>query len=463
MRFFLQNAFLRAAQYVYKAIKNLINRFTQVPSQPLVSVAVGGQTSATSTSNETSALEKTTAARLASSSHRLSPFDLSDLTTRIFQHMPLGENRWLRTVSKSFLLAWEYAAKLHLFHSPVISTLGIENDITLYDKQKKEIDFLMEYKIVILERNDVPEIRKAFDKLAAFKENKDPIAFYARETHLNTINEFIIRKRIAATQDDLNDSGESNNEPGKLNCSYSFLTRFPESVLKDKALEGFWRGLTELHLNGNQLHALPDAIELLSALETLFVCGNKLSFLPSTIGQLSNLIDLKVSTNKLKVLPETIGKLNSLKWLDVSKNSLCSLPETIGDLTALSYLYVDFNPLGALPNTIGNLNELEELEVNHTQLHALPDTIGQLKMLRILYANKCKLIALPDTIIECAALEELYVVQNYLRKIPDELREDILHDFLNNPINKQQCLASQQQKPNEDNTTELASRPKIKN
>ncbi|MBS0289001.1 MAG: leucine-rich repeat domain-containing protein [Proteobacteria bacterium] len=487
MRFFLQSAFLSAIQNIYKAIKNFVNKFktsSSVPSQPPVSDAVKDQTSATSTSNETSALEKTTADRLASSPHRLSPFDLSDLTTRIFQQMPLEENRWLRTVSKSFLLAWEHAAKLHLFHPRAIPSLGIDNGITLYDKQKeeidhlmrnqqviavistlsidndtlydkqkKEIDYLIENQEAILERDDVDEIRAAFDKLATFKENKDPIAFYARETHLNTINEFIIRANIAVAQDDPEDAE-------RLNCADSRLTRFPESVLKDKALEGFWRGLTVLNLNNNQLHALPDAIGMLSALKVLYVDNNKLSVLPSTIGELSALEVLCVFLNGLKALPDTIGKLSSLKTLNVSNNRLSVLPDTIGDLTLLINLYARSNPLSALPNTIGKLNALEELHVNCAELDALPDTIGQLKKLKHLRVQFNKLTVLPDTIIECAALEELNVVQNHLCNIPDQLREDIFVDMFDNRINKKACL--KQQKTNGD-TAKLASRPKVKN
>ncbi|MBS0289000.1 MAG: hypothetical protein JSS07_03035 [Proteobacteria bacterium] len=449
MRFFLQSAFLSAIQNIYKAIKNLINRFTQAPSQPSVSDAVQDQTPAKkkivhkSTSNETSALEKTTADRLASLPRRLSPFDLSDLTTRIFQHMPLEENRWLRTVSKSFLSAWEYAAKLHLFHPPAIPSLGIDNGITLYDKQKEEIDYLMENKEAILEWDDVPEIRAAFNKLAAFKENQAPIAFYARETHLNTINEFIIRGSIAAAQDEPDQSHV-------LDCDDCHLTRFPERVLKDKALEGFWAELTMLSLDNNRLHILPDAIGLLNALQKLHVSGNNLSILPSTIGQLSNLVELKVCTNKLEVLPDTIGKLSSLEILEVSSNSLSCLPETIGDLTALIDLFADLNPLHILPDTIGKLNKLQILDVSCTYLHVLPNTIGQLKMLKYLRVNSSKLIALPDTIIECAALEQLSVVQNYLCNLPAQLREDILVDSSEKKVNRKACLADQ--KPLEDNT-----------
>ena len=67
----------------------------------------------------------------------------------------------------------------------------------------------------------------------------------------------------------------------------------------------------------NAVSALPPAFfTSLHHLTHLHLDNNQLAALPETIGQLAGLQELSLDNNQLAALPETIGQLAGLQWLD---------------------------------------------------------------------------------------------------------------------------------------------------
>jgi leucine-rich repeat protein SHOC2 len=71
--------------------------------------------------------------------------------------------------------------------------------------------------------------------------------------------------------------------------------------------------LSELHLDRNQLTAVPD-----------------------TIGNVTNLIRLNLSRNRLTVVPDTIGNLTDLLWLHLSGNRLTAVRVDLPEWTKVT-------------------------------------------------------------------------------------------------------------------------------
>ena len=101
---------------------------------------------------------------------------------------------------------------------------------------------------------------------------------------------------------------------------------------------------------------LPDNIDQLSELTTLYLEKHDLLDLPESFTLLSSLVNLYISNNWLISLPEAFGNLTSLSMLDLGYNQLESIPESIGGLINLEYLFLFNNQLTSLPETICNLN-----------------------------------------------------------------------------------------------------------
>ncbi|MBS0288530.1 MAG: hypothetical protein JSS07_00665 [Proteobacteria bacterium] len=387
-----RNAFSRTVLGIYNAINNAMNLITTQPQALITASAQQDQSLAIVPYQPQPSSEKHSFSNL--------PFEV---ISYILQQRPIFDSFRARAVNKTFLRAWQHAAQAQLFTlNPAIQHLHMDDGVKiLQDKQQKEVDYLTAKEEVILNNNrDNPKLKKAFAKLADLKGNQSLIAYHAREVAINTINEVNIRNQIY----------QSDRE---LDCSRYYLTRIPESVLKDEELKPFWTQLTKLNISYNQISVLPDAI----------------------------------------------GQLTGLREFNASYNQLTALPTTIEQLTGLEKLYVRKNALTALPNTIGKLGALTLLNANDNQIAFLPESIGQLSALERFYIHNNKLAVLPNSIIECTELQSLTVTENYLRDLPTGLNEGILrHGFLGK-VNKIGCLASQKAKPIEDNQAESEERP----
>ena len=93
------------------------------------------------------------------------------------------------------------------------------------------------------------------------------------------------------------------------------------------------KSLTELHLGGNALEALPQSIGELALLTILSAQGNHLASLPDSLGELSALTSLDLANNRLSSLPASLGQCSALRLLELSGNlQLAALPVSLGQL-----------------------------------------------------------------------------------------------------------------------------------
>ncbi|MBS0289834.1 MAG: leucine-rich repeat domain-containing protein [Proteobacteria bacterium] len=328
---------------------------------------------------------------------------------------PVSQHTYLRTVSKSFYMAWENVARNFTLGSiPAISHLNLEEDCeVLLNTQQQEIEYLTENKKAILESNEnYPAIINAFDQLAVINTTSRMLAYYAKEKCLNALNEAIIRKRI-----ELEVVGSVGLDYWKIGMiswlrrakalwlNGNFLTRFPDSLFQDETLGEFWENLTILHIRNNRLTSFPEGIRKCKALE-----------------------QIHVEDNKLTSFPESIGQCVALEWLNVSHNQLTTLPNTISQCVKLKTLFAYENRLTTLPNNMS-------------------------ATLKYLAVHSNWLISLPEDIVNCIALKKLWLTDNYLCSIPDNLREDILVVGMDgNPITKSKLLETQKKLPSKEST-----------
>ena len=160
-----------------------------------------------------------------------------------------------------------------------------------------------------------------------------------------------------------------------LEVSYNRLSEFPTmyhadqlrylrashnnfTELDPKHVRGL-TGLLELHMQHNQLSALPETLGTsCEALTGLWMGNNLLSTLPDSMAGLS-LERLDVQNNKLEALPPWTGDMRTLKFLDATNNSITRLP-SVG--ASMGHLYLYRNPVNAdAEATVTMLNDAHGL------------------------------------------------------------------------------------------------------
>ena len=106
--------------------------------------------------------------------------------------------------------------------------------------------------------------------------------------------------------------------------------------------------LTELCLEGNQLHELPASIGELRSLRELWLHGNQLAALPAELGKCASLTVLQAHHNLLRDLPDALGRLSKLQGLYLQSNKLeglAALHERVFSLLPLQNLALGQNEL----------------------------------------------------------------------------------------------------------------------
>ena len=101
------------------------------------------------------------------------------------------------------------------------------------------------------------------------------------------------------------------------------------------------------------------------------------------IGKLSSLTTLHINTNQITALPTEIGNLDSLTELPAGRNQLQALPTQFGNMGALRQLFVVSNWLSAIPTQLGRVSTLEVLYAyTHNFINTWPPELkssGRLK------------------------------------------------------------------------------------
>ncbi len=171
---------------------------------------------------------------------------------------------------------------------------------------------------------------------------------------------------------------------------------------------GFLKNLEELTINSKFLEELPEEIGELTKLKHIQLFKSKLKSLPPTIGKLCNLEELHLEC-ELETLPDQIENLKNLETLWITSPALASLPESISELTKLKKIFLKGGLFESLPESIGKLEAMEEFTVVFANnLKSLPKSISNWKQLRQLTLNSCtSLHQIPDTFDSLKSLRDL--------------------------------------------------------
>lgn len=126
--------------------------------------------------------------------------------------------------------------------------------------------------------------------------------------------------------------------------------------------------LEDIHFYQCSFEKIPESIENLSSLRSLFVQNSKLTTLPESIGNMQKLEDLDLRDTLLQSLPKSLGNLKSLKRLRVYNSKLTDLPESFSFLPALELAYLAGNNITVLPTNMAGCRALKELDLGFNAL-----------------------------------------------------------------------------------------------
>lgn len=127
------------------------------------------------------------------------------------------------------------------------------------------------------------------------------------------------------------------------------------------------KNLEKLSLYGGTLESVPQEIEELTNLNSLWLSG-KLSIFPTQILKLENLNSLNLSGNNLTTIPKEIEGMN-IRTLNLSNNNISVLPKEIAKLS-LFFLYLSHNNISVFPQDV---SVTFELDLSYNKLTSLPE------------------------------------------------------------------------------------------
>lgn len=137
--------------------------------------------------------------------------------------------------------------------------------------------------------------------------------------------------------------------------------------------------LTTLKLSHNRITIIPDRIEVLRKLQELWLDNNLLEEgFPEQLMALTGLTELHIQGNQLKHLPIDMSPFQFMKELRISDNALMSIPPSIGLLRSLVVLDVSFNQLGILPSQIATCISLQVIRARSNQIKTIPAELTRL-------------------------------------------------------------------------------------
>ncbi|MEH2320988.1 COR domain-containing protein, partial [Nostoc sp.] len=169
--------------------------------------------------------------------------------------------------------------------------------------------------------------------------------------------------------------------------------------------------LTQLHLSGNQITQIPEAIAKLTNLTQLDLRSNQITQIPEAIAKLTNLTQLHLSGNQITQIPEAIAKLTNLTQLHLSFNQITQIPEAIESLLELETLDLRGNPLPISPEILGSSDNVGSVK----------DIFNYLRLLRsgdVRPLNEAKLLLIGQGSVGKTSLIERLIRDKYDKNQP---------------------------------------------
>ncbi len=150
---------------------------------------------------------------------------------------------------------------------------------------------------------------------------------------------------------------------------------FPKEVL------GF-TNLNVLEVTYNSIRELPDGIQKLPYLQSLYLQQNQFSSFPESIMGIKNLQRLSLAGNQIQELPENLSSLHLLRELNLSGNRIRQLPASFFTTTSLEVANLSHNQIAHLDDALKQLTQLRKLYLNDNQFTEIPSVIRQMPNLQ---------------------------------------------------------------------------------
>ncbi|KAL1679675.1 hypothetical protein EV122DRAFT_263483 [Schizophyllum commune] len=235
--------------------------------------------------------------------------------------------------------------------------------------------------------------------------------------------------RVAAKSKDEPDSDEepAEEETEAINDEeLDLLEDFPDETyelelihsrianLAPLRLPRFGPYLQKLCLRQNQIaHLEPDIFHHLTNLDELDFYDNKIKHVGRALDKLDKLTVLDLSFNNIRTIPDALQTLPSLKTVYFVQNRISKI-SGLENLTNLTSIELGGNKIRRIENLDALVN-LEELWLGKNKISRL-ENLGCLKKLRILSIQSNRITKL-EGLEELESLEELYISHNGIQKI----------------------------------------------
>lgn len=126
----------------------------------------------------------------------------------------------------------------------------------------------------------------------------------------------------------------------------------------------------------NKLQSLPEALSIMSKLETLNAMNNVITVIPSSYTSLRNLKTVNLSNNLILEFPTMFANLTHLDLLDLSRNKITSIPSAAKDLFCTE-LNLNQNQISAIAAELSQCTKLKtlRLEENCLTITSIPTKV----------------------------------------------------------------------------------------
>lgn len=159
----------------------------------------------------------------------------------------------------------------------------------------------------------------------------------------------------------------------RLSLRQNSLVHDSVAVAGESALEG----LNILDLADNKLESVPDAVEQMPKLRSIYMNNNELSSLGHLV-QAPNLEMINVAYNKFSELPVYLACRDKLLEYSASGNQITRLEPAISQFEQLTKLSLSDNRLTDLPNEMTGLTHLRELHLDGNPFVGQPAVLEHL-------------------------------------------------------------------------------------